>query len=614
MDDYEASGFCQRTIPDCAAPLGCDYLSMSSLRCWKIAAARFAAWVLLPPLAMAAVTVGSCAVAEEPLRVSVYCTAGDILTYLSSAEGPTRVLDVVSRVGATRLFLEGRRGDEYVPASQLRPLREFFAAHGIQCSGGIATVPGATFGARQHGGLSWLDWESDKTRSGVAGFFRENAPVFDELIVDDFYCTGDTSAEAEKAKGNRSWGEYRRTLLVSLLQPLIIDPTRKARPQTQLIIKFPQWYDRFQEFGYDPLRMAPHFDQVWVGTEVRNPETRRMGFVQPTEGYVNFQWITSQAGKKVRGAWFDHIECSAQQFLDQACQSVLAGARELTLFHLGDLMDGHPGDALLAERLPQLINLAERLRAEPRHGVAFYKPPASNGQENLYLADYLAMIGWPILPQSSYPGQARVAFLPAQAAADPNLLKKMRDHLNKGATLIATPALVRAIGQDAAKLAGVSVAPKSVPGQTLRCRASGETISLNHPLDLDSAFEARGAEVLITANVEGREVPLLTRRSSGKGKLWVLNVRTFSEQDFLDEKEWLLAPRQLGLPRLPQALADRLRAVVLKPLGEDLSAPSGVEFLLFGKVRCLYSFRDEAVRVVTGGRSLELAAHQWLVY
>ena len=48
----------------------------------------------------------------------------------------------------------------------------------------------------------------------------------------------------------------------------------------RLIIKFPQWYDRFHLFGYDPPRMAEAFDKVWVGTEVRNPLTRRGGLNQ----------------------------------------------------------------------------------------------------------------------------------------------------------------------------------------------------------------------------------------------------------------------------------------------------------------------------------------------
>jgi len=363
------------------------------------------------------------------LQLSVYCTAGDVDHYLGTADARQQVLHVLQPLKVTRVFLEGSRGDQYVSPERLRELRDWFAAQGIRCSGGIATVPGGNFGQRQQGGLDWLNWESQKTQAGVVAFFTEEAPVFPELVVDDFFCTGDTSPEAEQAKGKRSWGEYRRDLLVSLINPLMVNPTRAAHRQTRLILKFPQWYDRFQLYGYDPLRMPERFDQVWVGTEVRDPETRRMGFVQPTEGYMNFLWLASQAGSKVRGAWFDHIECSARNFLDQAYLSVLAGAKELTLFSLNDLMSGHPGDALLAAKWPELCVLAERVQRMPRRGMAYYKPAGSDGSENLYLADYLGMIGLPILPVARYPMESAVAFLPVQAAADPRLLENMRQHL-----------------------------------------------------------------------------------------------------------------------------------------------------------------------------------------
>jgi hypothetical protein len=182
--------------------------------------------------------------ASQSLEVSVYCPAGDVQQHLATPESRLRVLRVLEPLGVSRLFLEGRRGDEYVPMEELREVRDWFGARGIQCSGGIATVPGARFGVRQTGGLDWLKWESPKTRADVAGFFTENAPVFDELIVDDFYCTGDVSPESDLARAGRAWGDYRRDLLVSLIEPMMVKPTRAASRRTNLIIKYPQWYDR----------------------------------------------------------------------------------------------------------------------------------------------------------------------------------------------------------------------------------------------------------------------------------------------------------------------------------------------------------------------------------
>jgi len=555
---------------------------------------------------------GRCAASD--LQISVYCTAGDVQRHLVNADGRQQVLRAIKPLHVSRLFLEGRRGDASVAPDQLREIQAFFTAKGIHCSGGIATVPGAKFGARQTGGLDWLNWESPKTRADVAEFFAQNAPVFDELIVDDFFCTGDISPESEQARGSRSWGEYRRDLLVSLVKPLMVEPTRAASRSTRLIIKFPQWYDRFHLYGYDPPRMAAQFAQVWVGTEVRDPQTRRMGFVQPTEGYMNFRWLTSVAGKKVRGAWFDHIECSAQNFVDQADQSVLAGTQELTLFHLGDLMAAHPGDALLAKRMPELRELAVRVRGKSRRGIAFYKPAGSQSSENMYLADYLGMIGLPILPVAQYPKDANMAFLPVQAASDPRLLDKMQRQLKRGATLVVTPALVRALGKNAARLAGVETGPRSTPASAGNVQIAGNPITLDTPLELDAAMKPDGCEVTVAATVEGRQVPFLTRNAVGRGQVMVLNVRTFAEQDFGRNGEWLLAPKQLGLPRIPQPMADTLRASLLAPLHVDFRAPPGVGLVLLGKEACVYSFLDDTARIQFGGKALDLPAHQlaWL--
>jgi hypothetical protein len=100
------------------------------------------------------------------------------------------------------------------------------------------------------------------------------APIFDSFIVDDFLCTADTSLESKATKGERSWSQYRRDLLAELQSSLFIDPLRKVNPDIDMIIKYPQWYDRFHLFGYDVVRETELYDQVWVGTETRNMNTQ----------------------------------------------------------------------------------------------------------------------------------------------------------------------------------------------------------------------------------------------------------------------------------------------------------------------------------------------------
>jgi hypothetical protein len=552
----------------------------------------------------------ACAHAAEPaLRISVYATAGGIQKYLAKPEGRQRVESALRRLRVSRVFLEGRRGDEYVPPSLLRELRRYFGERGIETTGGIATVPGQRFGTRQVGPLGWLNWESARTREDIARFFRENAAVFDEIVVDDFFCTGDTSPESEKARAGRPWAEYRQDLMTSLIEPLILRPAREVNPRIRLILKYPQWYDRFHMFGYAPARMSPPFDRIWVGTEVRNPETRRMGFVQPTEGYMNFRWISAVAGQKAEGAWFDHIECTARNFVDQAWQSVLAGASELTLFHLGDVVDGHPGHALFEAALPQMMDLAANLRGRAPAGIAYYKPAGSDAGDNMYLMDYLGVMGLPVLPEARFPERAKVIMLGAQAAADPAVADQMARRLNEGATLIVTPAFLRKLGGAGQRLAGARVAETARPGAATEVSFGRRRVALPRPLEIDLDLEAGSARRLIETQVEGASHPILLAQKSGKGQILVWNARTFTEEDFRAAGEWLLAPKPLGLATLPRDLIDELRRCLLGPLRIRFSAPSRVGLYLFEGLECLHNFREEAVEVSLNGRAWSVPAN-----
>ncbi len=551
----------------------------------------------------------------DALRVSVYATAGDVLRYAATESACQQVLEVLGPLRVSRLFLEGRRGDDYVPPADLVRARRFFERHGIRCSGAIATVPGAHFGTRQNEGLGWLNWESSKTQADVAAFFAENAPLFTELIVDDFFCTGDRSPASAQARQQRSWNQYRRDLLVSLIDPLMLEPIRRAGAPARLIIKFPQWYDRFQIFGYDPPRMAAAFSQVWVGTEVRNPKTRRMGFVQPTEGYVNFRWLSSIAGDKVVGAWFDHIECTPQNFVDQAFQSVLAGARELTLFHLGDLVEGHAGDRLLAAQIPELTELAAKVHSARREGIPFYKPAGSDAEENVYLMDYLAMLGLPILPVADFPNQACMVLLGAQAGADSDLTRKIHRHLQHGGSVALTPALIRKLGTEGEELAGLKVTPHPAPALGTEFIEAGPIPTrggLAPPLEVDAGLVVTTADSQLQVRVNDVLVPLLTLRKAGNARVFTLNIRTFSERDFIEAQEWLLAPKLLGWSQLPQRLADRIREELFAPPDLRLEAPAGVGLYSFETGDVLYNFHETPVAVRLRDHRLELKPHQCL--
>jgi hypothetical protein len=418
------------------------------------------------------------------------------------------------------------------------------------------------------------------------------------MIVDDFFCSGDTSALSRQAKGDRSWGQYRRDLMTDLAQRMVLAPAREENPDIFVIIKYPQWYDRFHKFGYDVQREPPLFDQVWIGTETRGPDTRRMGFVPQYEGFVNFRWLSTFAPEKIGGAWFDHIDCQANDFIDQAYQSVLAGAREIIFFNYFDLMQGHPGHHLLRRQFTRLFDLARLVREDSPRGIFAYKPPQSDAIQDHYIMDLIGMIAVPLLPVSDFPSLADVVLLPTQAATDPNLLPKIKEILKKGKTVVATPGLfLAAQNSKLEQLAGVQISRGELTATHLR--QNGVVISAPAGLELAAQISAKKAEVLLTAQANEIPVPFLTlRQEKSGGKFYVLNINTFEEADFKAVDEVLLAPKPVAWLDLPPEWLNPIRAIFLQPLGLALEAPGRISLHLFAGGNLVFcNFNNAPVEV-----------------
>ncbi|NIA28934.1 MAG: hypothetical protein GWP06_03360 [Actinobacteria bacterium] len=504
---------------------------------------------------------------QNDLQLSVYITAQAVNSLLSSEAGRRESISLLRCNGITKAYIEVYRGGLVVDQQLLEKVRDYFLENNIQVAGGIATVPGKNFGVRQKARLGWFNWQNKKTQQDVEKVVRMGAKVFDTFIIDDFFCTADTSAESRAAKGTRSWSQYRRDLLVDLAEKIIIKPAREVNPNITIIIKYPQWYDRFHLFGYDVAREPKLFDKVWVGTETRGQYTQRYGFVQPYEGFVNYRWLSSIAGNKIGGAWFDHGDCDARDFIEQAYQTVLAGAKEIILFNYFDFVNGHPGHHLLRMNFAKLADLAKAVAEHPVTGVAAYKPPNSDAGGDLYIMDYIGMLGVPLVPVSEYPANARVVFLPTQAAADSAIVAKVQNSLQQKATIIFTAGFL-ANAKDGKKLAEIA-------GLGWPIRIS----PMHAPLGLEAKLKTINANVLLSAKVGNGKIPFLTK----KDNVFVLDTHTFSQADFDAVGEVLLCPRRLQLLDISQSWANTIRQVFNSKLGLKLDAPTRVTLQPLGQ-------------------------------
>ncbi|MBX3177620.1 MAG: hypothetical protein KF886_09680 [Candidatus Hydrogenedentes bacterium] len=519
------------------------------------------------------------------MRLSAYCTAHDAQRLLDP-EQQQRALGILRDLSVERVIVETNRGDQAVAEADLRTLRDFFEGEGFEVMGGIATVPGENWGVAANEGLAWLNFEHPKTQADLEAAMRAAARVFDAYVVDDFLLSGDRSAISDAARRGRDWPEYRRDLTTAISQRIFIDAAKEENPDIRMILKFPQSYDRYHVFGYDVERHPQLYDAVWVGTETRGQYTQRFGFTQPYEGFVNYRWIDSLSGGKLEAAWFDHGDCDGPDFVEQAWQTVLAGARDIVLFSYAALADSHPGHELLRQDLAGLRALAEAVRAAPVTGVAGYKPPNSDPVSDMYIMDFIGMLGIPVVPVSEFPHASKRIFAPAYGARDPEIANHIEAALHGGKTVIVTTGLLaNAVeGDRLAKLAGLAEAPAVAHLRTESVLVDGAAVHVPRGLDVGGRIAPQAAEVLLEALDGDTPVPFLTEHHVGSGRLLVLNLHMFTQEDFDAVNEVLLSPRNLGLLDLPEAWASVLRdrfggggerlvlaptRVTIQPLGES---------------------------------------------
>jgi hypothetical protein len=514
---------------------------------------------------------------KQQLRLSTYVTAHTVKQMFGTESGRREVLSLLRCYGITKVYLEVYRSGLVISPELIKESVRFLKENGFEVTGGIATVPGEGFGVAQDGPLEWFNWQNPKTQDDLRKVIEDSAPFFDSFIVDDFLCTSDTSMESKKARGERSWSEYRRSLLTELSQSVIINPAKKKNPAIRVIIKYPQWYDRFHLFGYDVSKESRLYDGIWVGTESRGQYTQRFGFVQPYEGFINYRWLSSVAGEKTGGAWFDHEDCTDQDFLDQAYQSVLAGAKELIIFSFDSFINGHPGHHLLLQEFENLARLARTVAGHPVTGPVGYKPPNSDAGGDLYLLDYIGMLGVSIIPESVYPENARVVFLPTQAASDTVIYPKIIKSIQSGSKIIMTSGFI-ANARDGEKLARLAQIKWPLPvlnSEAGSVVSDGSLYNLKFPLLFDYRIIPDSAEVLLrTGGLEASSFLV----QNFNGNVFVINTHTFSQKDFEAAGEHLLCPRQIGLPELPQSWVNKIRVSFFAEGDPVIDAPSRVSF------------------------------------
>ncbi len=357
---------------------------------------------------------------KDAFRFSTLFTAQNVRRYLSTEEGIEKAVAWCKETAVTKVFIESFRDGYRAERNALENARDRFRKEGIEASGCITTT---RVGKQSLKGWNLISCYTDiPTQEKLQSEFEYAASMFDEIMIDDFLFTDCQCEECEKAKGSKSWSEYRCDLMLDVSRTRILAAAKKVNPKVKIIIKYPQWYDKFHERGYEVVRQTADFDLIWVGTESRDPDSTRWGRKAQYESYFIMQWLGKIGGEKTGGGWFDPYGTSPPTYVEQARQTILGQARNALLFCYGSLQEGQGAAdvARLREEIPALFKLAQLVRGKSIIGIHAPKPPNSPPKQEEYIFDFVGMLGLPLVPATSVDPEAKVAFFSQHALADPD--------------------------------------------------------------------------------------------------------------------------------------------------------------------------------------------------
>jgi len=534
--------------------------------------------------------------AYRHFRAAIYLTVSDTRRLADRAAFDREFARVSSQLRFDKVYVEAYRDHVFATDEELERVKSWFRERGIEVAGGITLAAGG-----QGGQFGTFDYENPADRAECERAVRLIARHFDEVMLDDFFFYTSKSDADIAARGTRSWTQYRLERMRQVSQQLVLGPARAVNPRVRVIIKYPNWYEHFQGLGYDLDRQPHMFDGIYTGTETRDPEITDQ-LLQQYESYEIMRYFDNVAPGRNGGGWVDTYSTrSIDRYAEQLWDTLFAGARQIMLFNWTAMAD--PGPAREGDRAAwagrrtsfdwDAIRRAWRGELPPGWGraagaaldsadavlgalgrpvgLASYKPVQSSGED--FLHNYLGNLGIPIELSPTFPANADTILLTEAAAADPQIIARIRARLQAGGRVIVTSGFLAATQDRFQELAEWRPTGRRVlVDHYFDGFGAGNGMSLDPPgrpaqpvLVPEVHFFTNDSWPIVRGVASDHGFPMMLMNRYSRGILMLLTI-----------------PENIGdLYNLPQPMVTRIKAYMLPDAAVRIDAPSRVALFTY---------------------------------
>ncbi len=463
-----------------------------------------------------------------------------------------------------KVYIETFRSLNRMPEEQIEPLKKFFTDRGVEVAGGMTLV------YNDSNQFVTFDYEDAQQRDLVKDVSEMTARHFNEIILDDFFFYNTKSDADIKAKGDKTWSDYRVETMQNIAKNFVVGPAHAVNPKVKMVIKYPNWYEHFQGSGFDLDKEPGIFDGIYTGTETRD-SLRTEQHLQPYESYQIIRYFDNIKPGGNGGGWVDTFQVpNADRYAEELWDTVFAKPPEMMLFNWGgiqqnmamgqrawadqhtsldydDMVKNAPpaaaagaggrggfGGAAAGPSVPaaEIAGYALRQADQVVHqlgtpmGIASYRPPHGVGED--FLHNFLGMIGLPIDLHPTYPADAHTILLTADAAGDADLVKKIKDSLSQGKNVVITSGLVKALqGKGIEDICELRYTGNQIDVTSFQQRGGGLVANsdLDKPIIFpEIAFMTNDTWYVLAGVASGNGYPILISDKYSQGVLYVLTI------------------------------------------------------------------------------------------